>query len=78
MVSTYSVVQPVTLATHPSGLKDAGRPVFFFWNPGSYDPSDLLEWRANLEESIGPVVWIGNTIDEEYLGVFDGFHSSRH
>lgn len=75
LISTYSVVQPLTLATHPAWLRDAGRPVFFHWNPAKYDPSDWLEWRAQLEESIGPVVWIGNTIDEEYLGVFDGFHS---
>jgi len=73
-VSTY-VTRPDVRASHTAWLKDEGRPVFFAWNPGRGNASSWLGWRTRVEESIGAVVWIGNTIDEDYLGVFDGFHS---
>ena len=61
--------------SHPAFLKDSGKPVFFFYNPRAISPSKWLEYREEVEENIGPVVFIGNTVDERYLGAFEGFYT---
>jgi hypothetical protein len=71
-ISAYSAATPY--ASHPAWLTDDGRPVFFLWAPQNGTPSEWLAFRASLEGDLGPVVLIGNTLDPDYLGVFDGFH----
>jgi len=61
--------------SHPAFLTDSGRPVFFFYAPQVATPEEWIEYRRDLEARLGPMIWIGNVVDEEYLGVFDGFHT---
>ncbi len=61
--------------SHPAFLKDSGRPVFFFYTPSAISPGQWLQYREEVEENIGPVVFIGNTINESYLGAFEGFYT---
>jgi len=61
--------------SHPAFLTDSGRPVFFFYAPRVATPEEWIEYRRDLEARLGPMIWIGNVVDEEYLGVFDGFHT---
>jgi hypothetical protein len=71
-LSAYSAATPY--ASHSAWMTDDGRPVFFFYAPERGTPSEWLSLRTNLEDDLGPVVLIGNTLDPDYLGVFDGFH----
>jgi len=61
----------------PSFLKDSGRPVLFVYAVPVFgrDPSFWLEVRRGVEANVGPVVLIGDTTDEQFLHVFDGFHT---
>ena len=64
-------------ADSPSFLKDSGRPVVFIYAVPylERDPSFWLEVRRRVEANVGPIVLIGDTQEEEYLHVFDGFHT---
>lgn len=61
--------------SHPAFLKDSGRPVFFFYTPSAISPRQWLEYREEVNERLGDVVFIGNTINESYLGAFEGFYT---
>jgi len=66
-------------ADSPSFLKDSGRPVLFIYAI-SYDywvrdANFWLKVRRGVEANVGPVVLIGDTVDQGYLHVFDGFHT---
>jgi len=61
---------------HPAFLKVSGKPVIFVYAVSAYrrDPGFWLDVRGLVEENVGSIVLIGDTADEEYLHVFDGFH----
>lgn len=65
---------------HPAFLKVSGKPVVFVYAVPAYDrdPEFWLDVRGQVEDNVGSVVLIGDTDDEEYLHVFDGFHVYIH
>ncbi len=65
---------------HPAFLKVSGKPAVFVYAVPAYnrDPEFWLDVRGRVEENVGSVVLIGDTDDEEYLHVFDGFHVYIH
>jgi hypothetical protein len=65
---------------HPAFLKVSGKPVIFVYAVSAYsrDPGFWLDVRSLVEENVGSIVLIGDTADEEYLHVFDGFHVYIH
>jgi hypothetical protein len=65
---------------HSAILKVSGKPVVFVYAVPAYgrDPEFWLDVRNLVEENVGPVVLIGDTNNEEYLHVFDGFHVYIH
>lgn len=60
---------------HPSYLKDGGRPVFFQYGPQNASPEEWVEYILGLEEEMGPIIYIANTNEVEYLGAFDALHA---
>jgi hypothetical protein len=65
---------------HSAFLKVSGKPVVFVYAVPAYgrDPEFWFDVRDLVEENVGSVVLIGDTDDEEYLCVFDGFHVYIH
>ncbi len=61
----------------PSFLKDSGRPVVFIYAVSAFgrDANFWLDVRRRVEANVGKLVLIGDTFDNQYLHVFDGFHS---
>ena len=60
---------------HSSYLKDGGRPVFFQYGPDNASPDEWIDYILGLEEEIGPIIYIANTNEVEYLGAFDALHA---
>jgi len=65
---------------HSAFLKVSGKPVIFIYAISVYnrDPDFWLDVINLVEENVGPIVVIGDTDEEEYLHVFDGFHVYIH
>jgi PKD repeat protein len=67
-------------SNHSAFLKVSGKPVVFVYSVPVYgrDPEFWLDVRNLVEKNVGPIILIGDTNNEEYLHVFDGFHAYIH
>jgi len=61
----------------PAFLKDNGRPVIFIYivEAFSRDADYWMEVKSQVEENVGPVVFIGDGVSPDYVGILDGFHN---
>lgn len=64
-----------THSPHPAFLKLNGTPVIFLYACGAYAPEFWRPILNGVRQRAGRALFIGDTLNLEYIDVFDGFHT---